>query len=573
MFLHELGTNYSGSETLSFHKGMNILAVEHAQESKDIDSRTCADKINLARMLRYLLGEKITKRNLPKIDAPEGFSFTASFTLPDGTFHVERPLHPMTQIKIVSLSDKSSGSVDMTCNQPIQIWKELVGVAYGLTGRMDNPTLGDLISQTIRTEFNNPIKTEAHSSNWQAGIRLGYFLGLSPSKLNSVKSVKTLKRKQNNIKKAVNDGALPGMSLDAEMIRYELKKVQKQRSRMSAELKHFKVEEQYRDQQEKADEISQQIQAINEEMLALRKRMGDLRRAMVNNATDEGQFKSDAGRRVKDLYQEIQIDLPGSIIQRYEDVLTFHESVVKNRRMFLRSEYRSVREQLEKDSNKIASLDAQRASVMEILSSNVALETFQKVQQEIQNLNEQINTLNTELKLAYNLKENQEDVKKKAAVAQCELHQDLLSQDNNKRVAAVINQFSELGNEIYHDRAVNLSIHAAADGLLYVSPSISDDSSAGTKHVEMFLLDMVFLSNAMELGRSPRFIFHDSRLFDSMDSRELGLCLNIGARLAEQIGFQYVVTVNSENLRNAKGFENKEEYQVQLKHTRYGESW
>lgn len=46
----------------------------------------------------------------------------------------------------------------------------------------------------------------------------------------------------------------------------------------------------------------------------------------------------------------------------------------------------------------------------------------------------------------------------------------------------------------------------------------------------------------------PRILVHDSHLFDSVDGRQVASCLNIGARLAEAHGFQYIVTMNSDFL-------------------------
>lgn len=44
-----------------------------------------------------------------------------------------------------------------------------------------------------------------------------------------------------------------------------------------------------------------------------------------------------------------------------------------------------------------------------------------------------------------------------------------------------------------------------------------------------------------------------------MDDRQVASCLNIGARLADKIGFQYIVTLNSDRLTAAEneGFERR----------------
>ncbi len=70
--------------------------------------------------------------------------------------------------------------------------------------------------------------------------------------------------------------------------------------------------------------------------------------------------------------------------------------------------------------------------------------------------------------------------------------------------------------------------------------------------MKTFLLDMVVLRNAMRLGRAPKLIVHDSELFNGMDERQLGSCLNIAKRLSEEDGFQYVVLLNSDTLEAAE---------------------
>nr|WP_181414130.1 DUF2326 domain-containing protein [Bifidobacterium indicum] len=538
---------------------MNIVTAERTQESAGNDSRNGAGKTSLARILRYLLGGTIAKGNPLKNEKLADFSFSASFTLPDGEYQVVRPVRPMTRIRVNKHEDY------------ISTWKELVGKAYGLNPAITSPTLGELVSQTIRTEFNDPIKTESHNPDWKAGVRLGYFLGLSPFKLTEVKKVKALKSNQNNIKKAIREGALPGFSLDATSIQKERTLLQQKRDMLSADLEHYKVDEQYREHQEKADKITRQIRDLNEDVLSLMKRKGDLQRAINDASSEVKPSEREVAAQIKKLYAEMQVILPDSALQRYEDVLAFHNSVARNRGTFLQDEYASVSKQLNTTNTKIESLGVERAALMEILETGMALETFQKAQQEIQDLDGQINELSSKLDLATSLKLNESEWKNKAAIARNELHSDITSLPNKQRIKSVIDRFAALGNEIYRDRKASLSIKDDADGLLRVSPSIEGDASAGIKQVEMFLLDMVFLTNAMELGRSPKFIFHDSRLFDSMDSRQLGSCLNIGARLAEEIGFQYVVTINSDNLQKAEGFEIRDEYKVEPTLTDHGD--
>ena len=46
----------------------------------------------------------------------------------------------------------------------------------------------------------------------------------------------------------------------------------------------------------------------------------------------------------------------------------------------------------------------------------------------------------------------------------------------------------------------------------------------------------------------PCFLFHDSHLFDGVDERQVAKALQLGAIMAEQLGFQYIVTMNEDAL-------------------------
>jgi uncharacterized protein YydD (DUF2326 family) len=76
--------------------------------------------------------------------------------------------------------------------------------------------------------------------------------------------------------------------------------------------------------------------------------------------------------------------------------------------------------------------------------------------------------------------------------------------------------------------------------------------------MQIFCFDMTLavLWSMRKLG--PGFLIHDSHLFDGMDSRQVARAIEIGASQSKQHGFQYIVCINSDQLRSAefaKGFD------------------
>ena len=45
----------------------------------------------------------------------------------------------------------------------------------------------------------------------------------------------------------------------------------------------------------------------------------------------------------------------------------------------------------------------------------------------------------------------------------------------------------------------------------------------------------------------PGFLIHDSHLFDGVDGRQVIRALKVGASMAEELGFQYIVTLNEDD--------------------------
>ncbi len=49
-------------------------------------------------------------------------------------------------------------------------------------------------------------------------------------------------------------------------------------------------------------------------------------------------------------------------------------------------------------------------------------------------------------------------------------------------------------------------------------------------------------------GAGPGFLVHDSHLFDGVDERQVAKAIQIGREWSEALGFQYLITMNSDAL-------------------------
>lgn len=543
MFLHELGSSDSRFKRLRFHDGINIVLADKTTESKSGDSRNGAGKTSLVRIMRYILGGRIGG-NL-NASALSEHSFWAEIDLGEETapIRAERPVSPSTKIRI----DGSITKIDQ--------WKRELSNRFGIPDSVRRPTVSQLFGQLARDYFGDPLKIHRAESDWASGVRIGFFLGFSPEILAKAGDIAALEKNKKALSKAISEGALGTISLSEPELRARLANTREKQSKLESSISGFRVDEQYTSHQEEADRLTHAIRELNDEGLTLEQRKRDLELAMEEERpTTEG---AELTKRLKSMYAEVGIVLPKIATHRFIEVAEFHASVVRNRQMYLHEELIAVNHRLTEINSERQRLDKRRSSVMKLLQSTMALETFRNAERELTDLDAFVADLERKLELVQSVSNT--DLRLRAMMSEAEASVRTEIADLELSLESAIVLFQQLGEEIYSDRNVSLLIEATSKGALKVVPKIDGDQSSGILGVKTFLLDMVCLISAIRLGRAPRFLVHDSQLFDAMDDRQIASCLSIGARLADEFGFQYIVTLNSDRLAAAEteGFERR----------------
>lgn len=545
MFLHKLGSSDRNFKALTFHEGMNILLADKTNNSRLGDSRNGAGKTSFIRILRYLLGGNL--HGSLKSKELENHSFWVYLELNEtNADYLERPIKPQTKVifngKTITVED----------------WKSYIRKIFDTSDKFSRPTVSQLVSQLVRDNFDDPLKIFTVEPSWESGARIGYLLGLSPEILIKAGRISALKKHQKSLKKAISDGTL-GMhpiTLKESELRSQLAQKKRQRTRIKEDLSKFRVDDQYVEHQAEADHITQMIKDLNDRALVLEQRKKNLETTMREEVSSNS--NNDVKKQLETMYTEVGIAIPDLVIQRFDEVLKFHMSIIRNRKMFLNSELISVTDQLERIHSERKELDQRRATVMNLLNDSMALETFRNAEQDLTALDSTILSIEKNLETVQSLSDTGLRLRSMEAEAEASVRAEMSEQDSI--LTEAITLFQQLGAEIYDDRDVSLLIEATNDGTLKFIPKIDGDASAGILGVKIFLLDIVCLIMAIKANRAPRLLVHDSQLFDSMDDRQVASCLNIGARLADEYKFQYVVTLNSDRLIAAEeeGFERRD---------------
>jgi uncharacterized protein YydD (DUF2326 family) len=548
MFLHRIGSTSDSFNTVALHDGLNLLVADRTEFSQRGDSRNGTGKSSFVRILRYLLGGNLADEL--KASDLSGHTFTGTLQLPsqDGRaleiVRVSRPVSPSTRVTISSWT-----AAGQRTELHVDEWKSLLALnVFGLREEESRPTTSQLWSQLVRTSFGKPVKTHPTDTDWETGVRLGYFLGLAPEVLAKAGVVSKLEKQRKAIKGAIREGAISHLSLDHAELRSQVAAARRQRDRVHRDLSQFKVDEQYSEHQKGADSLSGRIQALNDEALGLERRSREI--GSVLETEIDHQHDSEMRQRLSRVYSEIGVILPEAVNRRFDEVAKFHASVVRNRKSYLEEESRAVEERLLDIKRERSALDIERSEIMLLLQEKVALETFMDAQRALATLDAKVADLERRLETARSFTKIDSELQVKTADTVASVLTEI--EERSANLEGPISLFNELGAEIYSDRAAQLLVSSTPKGILKVEPQVDGDASDGIRGVETFLLDMVCLISGITNGRGPRLLVHDSHLFDAIDHRQVASCLNIGARLAEQYRFQYVVTMNSDFLSSVE---------------------
>jgi uncharacterized protein YydD (DUF2326 family) len=92
-----------------------------------------------------------------------------------------------------------------------------------------------------------------------------------------------------------------------------------------------------------------------------------------------------------------------------------------------------------------------------------------------------------------------------------------------------------------------------------IEVKIESDNSDGINNVKIFCYDMTMLFKGH--GHNVKFSFHDSRLFDGIDEKHKAEIFKVVNELFNGIDYQYIATVNQNQLNEVKSILTEQEYE------------
>lgn len=540
-------------KTLEFRSGLNVLVAQKEAGASDKQTRNRAGKTSLIEIIHFLTGAEAGPDSDFRKKELADETFGMEFDLCGEITTVERCGREKSKLH-VARSNLLKGKSKLSNTE----WVELLGeqmfdldtTTNGI-GRV--PKFRSLLAYFVRRQlsgaFTTPEKQAEKQQLADQQMALLFLLGLDWKIASDWQRVRDREKTLSELKKAAGDGAFGSIIGKAADLRTQLTVGEARLNNLRDQIRSFRVLPQYRELEEEANQITQQLNSISNDDTIDTAAIRDLETAVKAEAPPPL-------TALEDIYAEAGVVLPGVAIKRYDEVRSFHESVVRNRRDYLSEELLAARQRVTSREQEKQRLDQRRAEIMEILQSHGALDQFAKLQGEVGRLAADVESLRQRFDAAEQLEGTKNELEIERNRLTLRLRRDFAEQ--NQRLSEAILAFEEASKRLY-ESAGSMTVDETPNGPVFQFP-MQGSRSKGIKNMQIFCFDLMLMRLRAKRGIGPGFLIHDSHLYDGVDGRQVISALKIGAKTATELGFQYIVTMNEDDAFKEKtaGFDLRE---------------
>jgi uncharacterized protein YydD (DUF2326 family) len=538
--IQNIFSSLASFKTLEFKSGLNVLVAQKEVGATDKQTRNRAGKTSLVETIHFLTGSNADKGSLFRSAALEEENFGMTFDLGGQSVTTERSGKQKAKINVAG-ADFLKGKTHLSNSE----WVELLGEKmFGLHALPEGdgraPTFRSLFAYFVRRQLSGAFTTpEKQATMQQAGdyqVALLFLLGLDWKIASDWQKVRDREKTLAELKKAAGAGAFGSIIGKASDLRTQVTVAEAALKEMQAHLADFRVLPEYAQMEAEADALTRRINELSNGNVIDIAAIRDLELAMSSEAPpplDE----------LERIYAEAGVILPGLAVKRYDEVRSFHESVVRNRRDYLAEELEAAKLRVEQREQEKQGLVSRRAEIMNVLKTHGALDQFSKLQAAAARKEAVVENLRQRFEAAEQLEGTKNELEIERNRLTLRLRRDFAEQ--KERLSEAILAFEEASKRLY-ESAGSMTVEETSNGPVFQFP-MQGSRSKGIKNMQIFCFDMMLMRLCAKRGIGPGFLVHDSHLFDGVDGRQVVSALKVGAETANELGFQYIVTMNEDD--------------------------
>ena len=545
-------------KTLRFRRGLNILLADVTSASTEGQTRNSAGKSSVVEIIHFMLGGDVDKSSLFRAVEIEGHSFTAVLRIKGKLVRVTRngaePKKILMDIRRAGRlglkldRDEDTGRTFLTVDD----WKDFLGSAwFSLPLARADTDFEKKRSPTFRMLFGYFARRSrdigfAHVSRFaerqpesDGQVSLSYLLGLDWRVPREIRELKDRQSALSDMRKAIKAGDLGQMfgGTTAEL-RPEVVRAEGVVTKLREQVDGFQVLESYRELAAVAADLRAEMTKLSLNLATAKNTVEYLEHTV--NQEEPPSFAS-----VDTLYKAVGIELPAVVRRRFEDVQTFQASVVANRRSYLREQVEEARSEVADIENQLAEAGGRRSLILRDLQGKGAFEDLSEIHRKLAQATNRLEILREKLINANILENKIAERKKDSAELELRLQKDY--ELNAPEIATATRLVDAAIGALYDDRTGNLLIAPTKNGPTFTVTIGGGGNQGGIDQMKVFCFDMMLYECVSGRLGGPKFLVHDSHLFDGVDPRQTKSALLLGSEIARRTSGQYIVLLNSDN--------------------------
>ncbi len=532
---------------VEFTSGLNVVLAERADTSTEKDSRNGLGKSTLIEIIRFCFGSGPHKDAGIFSVKVLGWTYSLEMIIQGQTLIISRRTDDPRTVIVNSSFDYET--LETLSSDPVETqlstekWREFLGkVMFDLHPTSDRnyvPTFGSLIAYFTRATkdaYTFPFDQHRKQLEWDKQVNNAFLLGLAwedASDLQDMKEEKAdLELRTRLLAQQVqgNPKKLLGV-MEANRVQLMQKLSQEERA-----LRSFQVHPRYRDINDRVDKLTEAIHAQVNANVADSQIIELYQTSDVSDEMDTEQLTR--------LYEEADVVLPEIVQRRLSDVREFHQQVILNRQNFLVNEISRLQRQVVARTREIESMSEERAANMVILETHGALGEYNRLQKLSLDARFNLSILENQINEIRGLEQRKSQFRIELEQLQQRMRDDYDARSNQRQQAIEI--FNS-NSEIIYDVQGTLIINVADTGFKF-DVIIKRDGSDGIGNMKVFCYDLMLAELWSEKSSSPGFLIHDSIIFDGVDERQVKNALELAASTSKDQNFQYICTINSDNV-------------------------
>jgi len=528
--------------------GLNVLLAQKTADATSKQTRNRAGKTSFTEVVHFLTGSEAGPDSIFRTPELAEYTFGMDFDLNDTGTVVERS--GSTKAKIYTTAPPAAQRKISATEWVSFLGEEMFGLSSLEEAGSKPPSFRSLFAYFVRRQmsgaFTTPEKQATMQGTGDMQMALMFLFGLDWQIARDWQAVRDREKTLDELKKAAGTGVFGSIIGKAADLRTQLTLQEARLKKLYIEIETFHVLSEYRELEVESAALTRQLNELANANTIDFAAIRDLEGALASEIPPDLEG-------LQAVYQEAGIALPGLVMRRYEDVKSFHQSVVRNRKDYLSSELEAAQLRIELRDSKKAQLDQRRAEIMGILRSHGALDQFLKLQGELGRLESEVKSIRQRFEAAEQLEGTKNELEIERNRLTIRLRRDFSEQ--NDRLAEAIVAFEETSQRLY-ESAGSMTVDETSNGPIFKFP-MQGQRSKGIKNMQIFCFDMMLMRLCAKRQIGPRFLIHDSHLFDGVDGRQVISALRLGSEISQELGFQYIVTMNEDDAfkESVEGFD------------------